>query len=815
MHRILMLMLTVTVHGMQQLYHPQNEIEEFFNELDKPVPVTDVSGIIWKKASLPCDITPNEKDDVVFMVLWFKNAETEPIYSFDIRNRAQNQAKLWSSPAAFGNRAVFRASTKPAKLYIENIQLDDEAVYRCRVDFKNSPTRNVKVNFTVIGRPLPEVRWYLEGKLIDETYQTRSSSLVVNQLRDLKLSREHLNAQLTCVANNTPLANPISKLVLLNINLKPLQVEILHKTRLLSVDREYEIECLASGARPIANITWFLGDKPVERIALKYPNSDNQVISIIKYSPLIEDHGKHLICRADNPAIPDSGIEDRWSLNVQYVPRVSLKIGHNLDARSIKEGDDVYFECDIKANPKAFKQAWFHNKEEIHQNVTAGILITDTSLVLQKVTKYNAGNYTCMATNSEGKGVSNPVTLTIMFAPSCKLRREQLYGALKQETVVLKCEVDSNPKPSAFHWTFNNSGDSSLVSPSRYTHSGFISIINYTPQTDMDYGTLACWAKNSVGHQKRPCIYQVVAAGRPFPLINCSITNQTEDSLQVQCMENFDGGLPQNFLMELLEIPNMESKFNVSVNGRPPLFYLHGIESSASYKVKLFAMNVKGLSDPVYLETSSFKGAAKYTSVTNKLQVINVMAGLISVLFVLTVLLCVFGTFIFFYRCRRKHKRDQEFAPKPSKTDDTIKNQPYMSAVFVRSQQNVVSDSKGPDIITNTFGNRTSSNNTFSTTNSTAVSDQTDECNVVYKNRQNNYEHSNDDVVVPQKILAEPIPDGVGGYKYEINTIKRIPMMGDRCTNKQDTFVIQSSTSNHRPSLEVVTTSTKLQESCI
>lgn len=78
------------------------------------------------------------------------------------------------------------------------------------------------------------------------------------------------------------------------------------------------------------------------------------------------------------------------------------------------------------------------------------------------------------------------------------------------------------------------------------------------------------------------------------------------------------------------------------------------------------------------------------------------MTGLISILFVLTVLLCVFGTFILFYRCRHKHKRNQEFVPKP-KTDDTIKQQPYMSAVFVRSQQNV-NDSKGPDIITNTFG---------------------------------------------------------------------------------------------------------------
>lgn len=57
----------------------------------------------------------------------------------------------------------------------------------------------------------------------------------------------------------------------------------------------------------------------------------------------------------------------------------------------------------------------------------------------------------------------------------------------------------------------------------------------------------------------------------------------------------------------------MESKFNVTVSERPPLFYIHGIESSTAYQVKLFAVNAKGLSDPVYLETSSFKGAAKYT----------------------------------------------------------------------------------------------------------------------------------------------------------------------------------------------------------
>lgn len=50
---------------------------------------------------------------------------------------------------------------------------------------------------------------------------------------------------------------------------------------------------------------------------------------------------------------------------------------------------------------------------EMHQNVSAGIILTDQSLVLQSVTRASAGDYTCLAANTEGKGTSNPVTLRI------------------------------------------------------------------------------------------------------------------------------------------------------------------------------------------------------------------------------------------------------------------------------------------------------------------------------------------------------------------------------------------------------------------
>ena len=56
---------------------------------------------------------------------------------------------------------------------------------------------------------------------------------------------------------------------------------------------------------------------------------------------------------------------------------------------------------------------WFQGKE-LKNNSTAGVVLSDHSLVLQGLTRYSAGAYTCLAANSEGKTASNPVSLQIM-----------------------------------------------------------------------------------------------------------------------------------------------------------------------------------------------------------------------------------------------------------------------------------------------------------------------------------------------------------------------------------------------------------------
>lgn len=56
----------------------------------------------------------------------------------------------------------------------------------------------------------------------------------------------------------------------------------------------------------------------------------------------------------------------------------------------------------------------FIQEEELHYNVTAGIVLSDHSLVLQSITRESGGRYTCMAVNVEGRASSNAVNLQVM-----------------------------------------------------------------------------------------------------------------------------------------------------------------------------------------------------------------------------------------------------------------------------------------------------------------------------------------------------------------------------------------------------------------
>ena len=42
-------------------------------------------------------------------------------------------------------------------------------------------------------------------------------------------------------------------------------------------------------------------------------------------------------------------------------PKVQLSFGSQLEASNIKEGNDVYFECKVRAHPRHYKITWKRN----------------------------------------------------------------------------------------------------------------------------------------------------------------------------------------------------------------------------------------------------------------------------------------------------------------------------------------------------------------------------------------------------------------------------------------------------------------------
>ncbi|XP_076758333.1 uncharacterized protein LOC143427758 isoform X4 [Xylocopa sonorina] len=447
----------------------------------KWVPLVNISVVEGKPAELPCDITPPGEDNTLHMVFWFKDEAGVPLYTIDAREKPVTKALHSSDSGVFGPRAYFRtAFPSPAVLVIEDIKRHDAATYRCRVDFRKGQTRSFRYNLTVIvppeqptildqwgrivngtagpyeegdtpsltcrvtgGKPEPMVRWLVNGQLKDEEYEKNVGDVIENRLTLQPITRTELGANFTCQARNTDLIEPKESSVFLDLNLKPLTVNIRRPGKKgvgnesLLAGKRYEVECETTGSRPPAVITWYKG----RRRQLKHTTeerSENRTVSMVEFEPGVEDHGKSITCRAENPNVTGLFVEKSWKINVVYPPIVSLNLGSTLSPEDIKEGDDVYFECHIRANPPWSKLTWIHDKQILAHNTSARIIWSNQSLVLQSVTRSSAGKYVCAATNDLNETRSEPLQFRVKWKPfpvrNCTLAN-QTYTSVEVKCV--------------------------------------------------------------------------------------------------------------------------------------------------------------------------------------------------------------------------------------------------------------------------------------------------------------------------------------------------------------------------------------------
>ena len=94
------------------------------------------------------------------------------IFSYDMR---QKGGRHWKDNRTLGNRAFFhyketgmRSETGAMQiasfLTIEALRPEDTGFYRCRVDFKEAPTKNTKIHLNLIGKKITFIHGLLDLK---------------------------------------------------------------------------------------------------------------------------------------------------------------------------------------------------------------------------------------------------------------------------------------------------------------------------------------------------------------------------------------------------------------------------------------------------------------------------------------------------------------------------------------------------------------------------------------------------------------------------------------------------------------------------
>ncbi|XP_068208506.1 uncharacterized protein [Palaemon carinicauda] len=685
--------------------------------------------MVQERARLPCDVTSNLLNDRVVLILWYRGNAGTPIYSFDARGGETETGKHWSDERLLERRAYFQLlhsnswgvmKSPGAYLEIYPVQDRDEAKYRCRVDYLLSPTKNTIINFTVVippnkpkifnetghllttesgaaaiigpynegdplmllckvlgGRPPPKVVWLMNGKERRSEVTQQAGGVIQITTSITHLRRNHLHGIFECRASNFNGSSPVSSSITLDMNFQPVNVSVTSGSGSLSANTDYELVCKAWGSRPSAVISWWKGGtQPLNDAVMTTTTDGNVTTSILKYRAEMTDNGKYLTCRAENKLIAHSSKEDGIKLNIHYKPVVTLQMGSTLDPGTIKEGDDVYFECHINANPDVYQVKWYHNPSNIIlAQLSWGLT---TTLVNSTRGQHGVidmlvrvwGDNTSLTVSNYRISLQKPKQRTIqgayiMFFKARQLLQQPPKPAVDEDfcirltlarhlccshfIVILSVLLYFCADKARVFYKFQNPAMAciaTLYTDCRHTdpmtHLS-LSITCYAfpllPLQNWDYAPPYTLPIIPPGPFKfSSLIYEEPShtnalQSPPDPPKNCTITNQTTDAIEVDCVPGFDGGLAQTFYMEVYDSDTGTLRRNLS--SVEPQFLLTGLKPGIAFIMVTYASNAKGPSNPFKLETFTLKVAEKRTGPPTFFAITPVMGLLIGIVLAL------------------------------------------------------------------------------------------------------------------------------------------------------------------------------------
>ncbi|XP_047376657.1 hemicentin-1 isoform X4 [Sciurus carolinensis] len=343
----------------------------------------------------------------------------------------------------------------------------------------------------VSGFPPPDLSWLRN----EQPIKPNTNALIVPGGRTLQIIRAKVSdgGEYTCVAINQ--AGESKKKVSLTVYVPPSikdhggeSVSVVNVREGTSVSLECE-----SNAVPPPVVTWYKSGQMITESTHIQILADGQILHVKEAE--VSDTGQY-VCRAINVAGRD---DKNFHLNVYVPPSIE---GPEKEVVMETISNPVTLTCDATGIPPP-TIVWLKNHKPIENSdsLEVHILSGGSKLQIARSQRSDSGNYTCIASNVEGKAQKNYVLL-IQVPPSvagAEIPSE--VSVLLGENVELVCNANGIPTP-LIQWlrdgkTITNSETERI----RVTANG--SVLNIYGTLTSDMGKYTCVATNSAGEEDR------------------------------------------------------------------------------------------------------------------------------------------------------------------------------------------------------------------------------------------------------------------------------------------------------------------------
>jgi len=294
-------------------------------------------------------------------------------------------------------------------------------------------------------------------------------------------------------------------------------------------------------------------------------------------------------------------------------PSVSINLKEKIV--NVEEGSKIEFGCSAKGFPKP-QVHW------VLKSMPGKVLSKVSTLILNHVEPENAGEYLCVASNSEGRS-EDGLQINVFYKPRTQLYRKSSSRHSFSTVTVLTCRVDSDPSAKVI-WSKDGFIMSKAILNSKKEGKLEIHSLTIPSMSDSDYGNYSCLAKNNLGTAADSIIlsgspdqpqimsntqgfstntYKLewkVWSPRSFPILNQSILYRRIRKGSTSALSAEEPG--SWFNLALISDgggPDSSSTYSM---------VLTGLDIGAEYEVRLRAMNRQGwsgLSESFLFNTAS------------------------------------------------------------------------------------------------------------------------------------------------------------------------------------------------------------------